>query len=292
MKAVLKKLACTTVAFLIGVSQFAAPVARAGPFDATGEGGPVITKRDLNDVTVVEHTGAQLPLDLTFNDESGQPVRLRQYFGGKKPVVLQLGYYGCPMLCGLISKGLVDAVKKVSLTAGKDYDLVFVSIDPKETPLLATQKKEAYLNEYGRDSAAGWHFLTGTQENIAALAEADGFKYKWIPSAGQYAHPASLSLCMPDGRISRYMYGVKFDPFTLRESLVEASNGQAGNAVDQLYLTCFKYDGTQGKYAFAAINLMRAGGVLIMIVVGTILVKMFRRERRLLAEQQSRAGGR
>ena len=267
--------------------------AQAGPFDATGEGPANVSKAELQDVTVVEHLGAQLPLDLTFNDENGSPVQLRQYFTGKKPVVLQLGYYRCPMLCSLISQGLVNAVKEVSLTAGKDYDLVFVSIDPHETPTLAMQKKQAYLNQYGRESSDGWHFLTGTKKNIEALAEADGFKYKWIQTLtqdgmqGQYAHPPALSLCMPDGKISRYLYGVKFDPFTLRESLVEASNGKVGNAGDEIYLTCFRYDGSQGKYAFAAINIMRGGGVVIMVIVALVLVRMFKRERRLRALQEA-----
>jgi protein SCO1/2 len=292
MRAVLKKFAYATAAFLIGMSQFATPRALAGPFDATGEGGPVVDKDTLKDVTVIEHTGAKLPLDLTFTDESGKTVRLGEYFDGKKPVVLQLGYYGCPMLCGLISRGLLDSVKKVSLTAGTDYEMVFVSIDPKESPLVASQKKDAYVAEYAKDAssrknASGWHFLTGKQENIARLAEADGFRYKWIEAAGQFAHPPSLTLCMPDGRISRYMYGVRFDPFTLRESLVEASNGKIGNPGDQIFLTCFRYDGTQGKYAFAAISIMRGGGVLIMIIVCAVLVRMFRRERKLRGEQDT-----
>jgi protein SCO1/2 len=242
-----------------------------------------VSAAETSGVKVIEHTGAQLPLDLPFVDETGQPVTLRKYFAGNRPVVLQLGYYGCPMLCGLISRGLVESVKQVSLTAGKDYELVFVSIDPKETPELAMRKKESYLQEYGRDSAAGWHFLTGTQANIAALAEADGFKYKWIESAGQFAHPPSLTLCMPNGKISRYLSGVRFDPLTLRESLVEASNGKIGNAADEVYLTCFKYDGKQGKYAMAAVGMMRLGGLLMTIIVGTVLARMFLRERKMRA---------
>ena len=242
---------------------------------------------ELNDVTVVEHAGSQLPLDLTFNDETGKPVQLGQYFAGRKPVVLQLGYYKCPMLCGLISQGLLNSVKQVSLTAGKDYDLVFVSIDPKETPELAAQKKGAFLQQYGRDSSAGWHFLTGTEAAIEALARADGFQYKWVQSAGKFAHPAVLTLATPEGKISRYLYGVQFDPSTLRLSLVEASDGKVGSSIDKLYLTCFAYDGAQGKYAFAAMSAMRTGGVLIMIVVAAVLIRMFRREAKLRKQQEA-----
>ena len=136
--------------------------------------------------------------------------------------------------------------------------------------------------------AAGWHFLTGKQENIAALAQADGFGYKWIQSAGQFAHPAALTLCMPDGRISRYLYGVRFDPTTLRMSIVEASDGKVGTVIDEAFLTCFRYDGHQGKYAFFAMNLMRGGGVLMMIIVGAILIRMMRKEARLRAQSRRR----
>jgi protein SCO1/2 len=283
MRALLKQLACMTAAFLLGMSQLASP-ARAGSLYLPSEGSP-IPPGTLNDVTVVEHTGSQLPLDLTFVDETGKTVQLRDYFKPNRPVVVQLGYYGCPMLCGYISQGLLESVKQVSLTAGKDYELVFISIDPKETPQLAASKKEAYLAAYGRESAGGWHFLTGKQDNIAALAQADGFGYKWVQAAGQFAHPAALTLAMPDGRISRYLYGVRFDPTTLRMSIVEASNGKVGTAIDALFLTCFRFDGHQGKYAMAAIGMMRGGGLLIMIIVGVVLVRMIRREKKMLNQK-------
>jgi protein SCO1 len=273
-----KKTSGLLPAVALAILLLASPSVNAGAFDAAGPTGPDPGGQVTKDITVTEHTGDQLPLDLPFTDENGKGVRLRQYFTGKKPVIIQLGYYACPMLCDLISRGLVDSVKQVSLVAGKDYELVFVSIDPAETPELAKQKKENYLKEFGRDSDPGWHFLTGKQEPIAALAKADGFQYKWVAAAGRFAHPASLTLCMPDGRISRYLYGVRFDSLTLRESLVEASGGKVGTALDRAYLTCFQFDGKQGKYAFVAISSMRAGGVLIMIIIGFVLVRMFRRE--------------
>ena len=248
--------------------------------------GSSLPTADVKDVTVVEHAGAQLPLDLPFTDEAGQSLRLGKYFAGARPVVLQLGYYGCPMLCGLISQGTVNALKAVSLQPGKDYEFVFVSIDPSEKPSLAAEKKESYLNEYGREGAAGWHLLTGPQASIAPLAQAVGFNYKWVQSAGQFAHPAVIMICMPDGRVSRYLYGVKFDPQTVRLSLVEASSGKVGTAVDQLFLTCFQYDGHQGKYALAAIGLMRIGGLIMMLVVGFFIVRLLRREQKLKAAEQ------
>jgi protein SCO1/2 len=240
---------------------------------------------DLKDVKVVEHPGAALPLNLKFVDENGATVTLGQYFTGKRPVVLQLGYYGCPMLCGLISQGTVTAFKAVSLEPDKDYDFIFVSIDPSEKPDLAFHKKQAYMMEFGREGGAGWHFLTGTQDSIAPLAEAVGFKYRWVQSAGQFAHPAVVMMCTPDGKVSRYLYGVHFDPQTVRLSLVEASNGKIGNVVDRAFLTCFQYDGHQGKYALAAVGIMRGGGVLMMIVIGFFIIRAVRKEMKNQAKE-------
>ena len=240
---------------------------------------------DLKDVKVIEHPGAALPLNLKFVDETGATVTLGQYFTGKRPVVIQLGYYGCPMLCSLISQGTVTAFKAVSLEPAKDYDFIFVSIDPSEKPDLAFHKKQAYMMEFGREGGDGWHFLTGTQDSIAPLAEAVGFKYKWVQSAGQFAHPASIMMCTPDGKISRYLYGVHFDPQTVRLSLVEASDGKIGNVIDHAFLTCFQYDGHQGKYALAAIGIMRGGGLLMMIVIGFFVIRAVRKEMRRQAKE-------
>jgi len=232
---------------------------------------------DLTGVNVTEHLGAQLPLDLKFVDEAGKSVKLGDYFTGKRPVVLQLGYYQCPMLCSLVSQGTAHAFQAISLEPGRDYDLVFVSIDPSETPPLAAQKKQSFAKEIGKD-LAGWHLLTGQQPEVQSLAKTVGFNYRWIQSAGQFSHPAVIMMCMPEGKISRYLYGVRFDPTTVRESLVEASNGKIGNSFDQLYLTCFQYDGHQGKYAMAAIGIMRTGGVLIILIVATVLIRWLRKE--------------
>jgi protein SCO1/2 len=258
----------------------AAAPARAGFIDGTGPGGSRTdyVPDSLKSVTVAEHPGATLPLDATFADEAGKSVTLREYFAGsRKPVLLQLGYIECPMLCGLVSRGLVDSLKDVKLNAGPDYDVLFVSIDPKEKPALAAQKKAAFLKEYGRDGATdGWHFLTGSKDQIDRLAQSVGYEYKWVELAQQYSHPAVVVLATPDGHVSRYLYGVKFDPSTVRLSLVEASGNKIGSTADQFILTCFQYDGQQGRYAWRAIYFMKAGGLLTILAVGFVVFRFAR----------------
>jgi len=245
-------------------------------------GAPPPNPAEAKTVKVVEHLSAQIPLDLNFIDESGNAVQLKQFFNGKKPVVLQMGYFGCPMLCSLVSQGLVTSLKDMKLNAGTDYDVVYVSIDPSEGPGMANAKKAAYMQAYGHGSAsaAGWHLLTGKQPEIQKLADAVGFQYKWIESAGQFSHPACLMICTPDGRLSRYLYGVKFDPQTVRLSLVEASNGKIGTTVDAFVLTCFQYDGTTGRYALVAINLMKLGGVVAILGVAGMIAFFARKGSR------------
>lgn len=231
----------------------------------------------LKNIGVTEHLGSKLPLDLTFTDDHGQTVQLGKYFTGKKPVILQLGYYGCPMLCSLVSQGTVDSLRKLTLTAGKDFEIVFVSIDPKEKYDLGADKKDTYVQDYHRQgSREGFHFLVGSEPQIKQLAEAVGFQYKWVESVQQYSHPAVVMIATPEGKLSRYLYGVRFDNQTMRLSLVEASDGKVGSTLDQIILTCFHYDGTQGKYAMTAVNMMRVGGALTVLVLATVLVRAFR----------------
>lgn len=233
----------------------------------------------LKGITVDEHRGDSIPLDLTFEDDRGQAVDLRKYFNGKKPVVLQLGYYDCPMLCSLVSQGSIDSLKQLTLDAGKDYEYLFVSINPAEKAGDASEKKQTFLAKYDRPGAeSGVHFLVGNQGQIQHLAQAVGFNYKWVESAQQYSHPAVVVLLTPEGKISRYLYGVKFDPQTVRLSLVEASDGKVGSAMDQVLLTCFMYDGQQGKYALAAMGVMRIGGALTVLALVAVLIRAFRQE--------------
>ena len=236
---------------------------------------------DLEDVGVTERLDAVLPGDLEFVDENGKTVHLADYFHGDKPVILNLGYFRCPMLCGLVLNGLVDAMREMDWTPGGEFEIVTVSIDPKETPVLAKLKKQNYMKAYGRSSAAaGWHFLTGTPDAITRLTETVGFDYAWNERQQQYAHAAVLIVCTPSGHVSRYLYGVKFEPRTVRLSLVEASEGKVGSTVDKVLLYCFQYDAAERRYAVAAVNVMRAGGVLTMLVLAVILVPVWIRDAR------------
>ena len=244
-------------------------------------------------VGIQEKIDARLPLELVFTNERSKAVRLGDYFQSGRPVVLQLGYYQCPTLCGLVSQALVDSLAQTDLGIGKDFDVVMVSIDPTETPALAALKKQSYMRALGEPEAAPhWHLLTGSKRTIATLADAVGFQYKWIDSAQQYSHAAAVIVVMPDGRVSRYLHGVKYDPKTLRLSVVEASEGKSGSTGDQFTLFCFKYDRHSGRYTLAAQNLMRLGGVLTILVVGGILGRLFYKEfsrRRSEARGDTRA---
>ena len=236
---------------------------------------------DLDDVGVTERLDATVPADLEFVDEEGKVVHLGDYFDGNRPVILNLGYFRCPMLCGLVLNGLVDAMREMDWTPGGEFEIVTVSIDPKETPVLAKLKKQNYLKAYGRSSAAaGWHFLTGAPEAITKLTETVGFDYAWNERQQQYAHAAVLIVCTPEGHVSRYLYGVKFEPRTVRLSLVEASEGKIGSTVDKVLLYCFQYDAAERRYAVAAVNVMRAGGVLTMLVLAVILIPVWIRDAR------------
>ena len=237
--------------------------------------------KQLEGVGITEHPGARLPLDLEFTAEDGKPVLLSQYFAAGRPVILTLNYYRCPMLCGLLLNGLVDGLKELSWTPGREFEIVTVSIDPQESPKLAMLKKESYISDYGRaGAAAGWHFLTGREANIRALADAVGFHYRWDEEQQQFAHPAGIFIATPDGRIARYLYGVLFEPKTLRLSLAEASNGRVGTTTDQFLLYCFHYDANAGRYVVAATNIMRLGGAATALIVGVWLLLAWRRSAR------------
>ena len=250
----------------------------ARAFGPNGPDHPAAKVAEAPTVTIDEHLGNVIPENLTFTDETGKTVQLKDFFHHDRPVVIQMGYFQCPMLCSLISRGVVEAFKQVSLVPGKDYDYLYISIDPSEKPELAARKKQAYVAALGDESINGWHLLTGTQESIEPLAAAIGFQYKWVASAGQFAHPAAITLCSPDAKITRYLYGVQFDPQTVRLSLVESSQGKVGNTVDRFVLTCLQFDGHQGKYALAAIRLMRGGGIVVILIVAGVLLRQLRRE--------------
>lgn len=233
----------------------------------------------IRDVGVDEHLNAHLPLDEQFVDDQGRNITLGQLFNGKRPVVLQLGYFGCPKLCGLVSHGLTDSTKVMELKAGTDYDMIFLSVHPAETPTLARQAHAAFVHDIGRpDEADGFHFLVGDQLATKAVADVTGFRFKKQPGTELIAHPAVIFICTPDGRVSRYLYGVDFPTKTLRLSLVEASDGKIGTTVDRILTFCYDYDAKSQSYKLA-IGVMRAGGILTMLLLGTGITWLIRHSR-------------
>ena len=236
--------------------------------------------KELKDVGVTEHLDEPIPLDLEFVDTDGKPVVLKQYFDGKRPVVLTLNYSNCPMLCSLQLTGLFDGLGRMPWDIGDQFEMITVSIDPLETPERARMTKQKYLKLYRRPGAAeGWHFLTGREENIQKLARAVGFHYRYSQSNRQYLHVAVTFILTPDGRVSRYLYGVQYDPQTLRLSLLEAADGKIGTTVDQILLFCFHYDAQSGRYGPAAFRLMQIGGGLTVLIVGGGIWILRRREK-------------
>ncbi len=237
--------------------------------------------KGLLDVGITERLGTTVPGDLTFKDESGHSVRLGGYFDGRRPVILTLNYFECPMLCTLELNGLVDGLRKVAWEPGRDFQIVTVSFNPLETPTLARLKKQSYVASYDKPGAwAGWHFLTGSAEGIKALTDAVGFRYHYDERTGQFAHATAIMLTDGHGRLTRYLYGVEFEPKALRLALTEAGEGKVGTATDQILLYCFHYDANEGRYVVAATNLMRVGGALTASVVAGFLLVMWRREAR------------
>src|SRR3981081_1024092 len=225
----------TAIATLLALSSAAAAQTIPDNVGKSSSGLPA----QLQNVGFEPQLNAQLPLDINLRDESGRDVQLRQYFG-HKPVLLALVYYGCPMLCNQVEQGVVGSLKMLSFNPGRDYEVVFVSFDPRETPLMAAKKKEAALSHYGRpETASGWHFLTGKEEHIPAVTAAPNFRYAFDEPHTLFAHASGIMLLTPDGRISRYFYGVEYPSRDVRLGLVDASAGKIETPIDHLMLTCF-----------------------------------------------------
>ena len=223
----------------------------------------------------------QVPLNTMLKDEAGRDVPLSTYFSKGKPVLLVPVYYRCPMLCTQILTGVESTLKAVTFDPGKDFEVVAVSIDPKDTPELAAAKKQTYLHRYARPNTAnGWHFLTGSEANVRPLMDAIGYHYKYDPKTDQYAHASGIMVLTPDGRLSRYFYGVEYAPRDVRLGLVEASQNKIGSPVDAVLLFCFHYDPATGKYGAIAMNLLRASAALFALIGGTFLLIVIRRDVR------------
>ncbi|HVI10344.1 MAG TPA: SCO family protein [Candidatus Binatia bacterium] len=233
----------------------------------------------LQNVGIEQHMDAQVPPQLEFRDETGKAVKLGDYFG-KKPLILNLVYYNCTMLCGEALAGLSSAMRLIKFDVGDQFDVVTVSFDPRETPEMAAAKKKDYVERYGRPgAAAGWHFLTGPAESIDALTKAVGFQYHYDPKTNQYAHATAIMVLTPQGHISRYFYGVDFPPKDLRLGLVEASEAKIGNAVDAVLLFCYHYDPQAGKYGAIVTNILRLAAAATILILGTMLLIFWRLER-------------
>jgi len=237
----------------------------------------------LRDVAFDQRLGQMLPLDAALVDESGRAVRLGDYFG-RRPVILTLAYYGCPMLCTLSLNGLASALKTLSFDAGREFEVVTLSFEHKETPQQAAAAKKTYIERYGRpQAAAGWHFLTGDEAAIAAVTGAVGFRYAWDEETRQYAHPTGVVVATPEGRIARYLYGVEYAPKDLRFALVEASTGRVGTPVDQLLLYCYEYDPVRGRYGATILRTVRFLGILTVLGLVTLIAVLRYREGRMPA---------
>ncbi len=234
----------------------------------------------LRDVSLDQKLGDSIPLDLTFRDEHGQPVVLRSFFGSK-PVILTLVYYTCPMLCTQVLNAVTRSVKQISLNMDDDYEIVTVSIDPSDLPVVAEAKHALYGGMYERPGAvAGWHFLTGDDAEIKKLAAAVGFRYAYDPASKQFAHPSGIMVLTPDGRLARYFYGINYPARDLRLGLVEASAGKIGTPVDQILLYCYHYDPMTGKYGLLISHLVQISGLATVLALGIFVAILFRYERR------------
>ena len=230
----------------------------------------------LENVGIEQHLDAQVPPDLTFRDDAGKTVKLGDYFG-HKPLILNLVYYNCTMLCGEALAGLASAMRLVKFDVGNEFDVITVSFDPRETPEMAATKKIDYVKRYGRaNAAAGWHFLTGQSDSINALTKVVGFQYQYDAKSNQYAHATAIMVLTPQGRISRYFYGVDFPPKDLRMGLVEASQGKIGNAVDAVLLYCYHYDPETGKYGAMVANILRLAAAATILFMGAFLFILWR----------------
>ncbi|AKT43931.1 SCO family protein [Chondromyces crocatus] len=274
----------TALALVVAVAAFAAragaqptsPLARgitAKPVDNT-------LPKELEGIGIEDRPGAELPRDVLMRDQDGREVRLGDYLTPGKPVVVVLAYYQCPMLCSMVLNGVLNAMKETAWTAGKEYRMLVVSFDPRDTVELARQKRETYVSAYGRDVGdRAFDFVVGDEANVRRLADAVGFGYRWDEATEQYAHAAGAFVVTPEGKLSRTLYGVAFPESTLRLALVEAGQGTIGTTLDRVILFCFHYDPKEGGYVVATWRLMRAGGAVTVLLLGGLLLRFWRRER-------------
>jgi protein SCO1/2 len=268
--------ACALIASLF----FAVPILRAQDvFLQNPSGKPEV----LQNVGLDQKLNSQVPLDVPFRDEHGATVTLRQLLQDK-PAILTLVYYQCPMLCTEVLNSTLNSLKEVPLTIGKDFSVITVSIDPTEKPILADAKHIMYAGLYGRPGAVqGWHFLTGDEPQIQRLAASVGYRFVYDKASSQFAHASGIMVLTPEGRVSRYFYGISYSPRDVRLGLVEAGEGSIGSPVDAILLFCFHYEPSTGKYGLAILNLVRAAGILTVILLALMIVLFLRHEKHTVA---------
>lgn len=280
---------------LVATAAIFAPVTRGQSVQftkAVPTGAPTAPLNVLKDVGVDQKLGDKIPGDLTFKDENGKTVKLSDYFNnGHRPILLTPVYYECPMLCTMTLNGVTKAMRATKLNVGVDYDVITFSFDPRETPDLAAAKKKTYLKFYNRDesTAEGWHFLTGDEDQIKKLTQAIGFRYTWDKSTQQFAHASAIMILTPDGTLSRYFYGLDYSARDMQLGLVEASDNKIGTLSDELLLLCFHYDPESGKYGPSVMKMIRGGGVITLLGIGTFIGLMLRRDRRLATTADGQA---
>jgi protein SCO1/2 len=271
------------------VLALALAVAGSGAADALAQKSGT-TRKEFEGVGVTRHLGEKIPTDLTFKNADGEAVELSQYFDGETPVVLNLVYHDCPMLCGLMLSGITKTMDKLSWTPGQEYRVLTVSFNHRETPDVARKNKDTYVRRLGRPAAAsGWHFLTGNQASIEALTGAVGFNFRWIEDEQEYAHPTTVIFLDGEGTVTRYIYGMELPKGDFRKALVEASNGNVGNPVDQIAMYCFQFDPNKNTYTANAFNIMKLGSGLTVLLLGAALFFFWRRENDDLAEAEQAA---
>lgn len=269
---------------------FASPAtAQLGAYNQAAPYSPPASYNPFTEVGIDQRLNEQVPLDLTFRDETGKTVHLQDYFADK-PVILSLAYYDCPMLCSLVVNGLIRALRTLSFSAGTEFSVLTVSFNPKDTPPMAAIKKQTALQSYSRPGTeTGWHFLTGDEETIRKLTQAVGFRYQYDEKSKQYAHASGIMVLTPQGKVSRYFYGIEYAPRDVRLGLVEASAGKIGSPVDQVLLLCFHYDPTTGKYGFLITNGLRVAGVATVLALGAFMLISSCRDRRRRITGEPRA---
>ncbi len=242
---------------------------------------------ELNRIDVVEHLGVHVPLDVKLTDSQGTPRTLGEFFDGKRPVVLVLAYYHCPMLCNLVLSGVTKALYNVRLNLGEDYQVLTISIDPRDRPQDALQKKESMLKQLGKSADdPGWEFLVGSESEVKRLADVLGFEYFYVPEKNQYAHPAVVFVLDGKGKVTRYLYGIEYKPNDVKLSLLEAAEGKIGTTTDRILLFCFHYDPDARGYVLFASNLMKAGGVLTLVFLGLFIGVLRRKKKQVQGSHQ------